>query len=41
MTGFCEHGNVPSGSIKEAGYFLIGRGTIIFPNNVLPHGVSN
>jgi hypothetical protein len=22
VTGFCEHGNEPSGSIKKAGYFL-------------------
>jgi hypothetical protein len=23
VTGFCEHGDEPSGSIKKAGYFLI------------------
>jgi hypothetical protein len=23
MAGFCEHGDEPSGSINEAGYFLI------------------
>jgi hypothetical protein len=39
MAGFCEHGNEPTGSIKEAGYFLTGWVTISFSNNV-HHGVS-
>jgi hypothetical protein len=38
--GFCEHGNEPSGSIKKAGYFLTGRVTVSFSNNILHHGVS-
>jgi hypothetical protein len=38
--GFCEHGNEPSGSIKEAGYCFISRMTVSFSNNILHHGVS-
>jgi hypothetical protein len=39
VAGFCEHGNEPSGSIKEAGYFLTRWVTISFSNNTLHHGV--
>jgi hypothetical protein len=39
MARFCEHGNELSGSIKKAGFFLIGCVTIGFSNNILHHGV--
>jgi hypothetical protein len=39
VAGFCEHGNEASDSIKKE-YFLTGRVTISFSNNVLHHGVS-
>jgi hypothetical protein len=39
VTGFCEHCNEPSGSIKK-GYFLISQVTISF-SNILYHGVSS
>jgi hypothetical protein len=39
MAGFCEHGNVPAGSIKK-GYFLTSWMTINFSNYVLYRGVS-
>jgi hypothetical protein len=40
MAGFCEHGDEPSGSIKEAGYCLTSCVTISFSKNILYHGVS-
>jgi hypothetical protein len=36
----CEHGNEPSGSIKEAGYFLISLVTISLSNNILHQEIS-
>jgi hypothetical protein len=38
VSGFCEYGNEPWGSIKK-GYFLTHFMTISFLNNVLHHGV--
>jgi hypothetical protein len=38
VTGFCEHCNEHSGSIKKAGFF--DKLTISFSNNILHHGVS-
>jgi hypothetical protein len=38
MTGFCEQGNEPSGSIKKARYFL--QADYQLSNNVLHHGIS-
>jgi len=40
VTGFCEHGNEPSDSIKKAGYCLTSCVTISFSNNILHHGIS-
>jgi hypothetical protein len=40
MTGFCEHGNEPSGSVNKVGYFLTSWATISFSRNILHHGVS-
>jgi hypothetical protein len=40
VAGFCKHGNEPSGSIKKASCYLIGRVTISFSKNILYHGVS-
>jgi hypothetical protein len=40
MASFCEHGNEPLGSIKQAGYFSKSWVTNDFPKNLLHHGVS-
>jgi hypothetical protein len=40
VADFYKHGDEPSGSIKKAGYFLIGRVAISFSNNNLHNGVS-
>jgi hypothetical protein len=39
-SGFSEHGDEHSGSIKKEGYFWISRVTIGFSNNILHNGVS-
>jgi hypothetical protein len=38
MTGFCEHGDEPSGSIKKTGFF--DKLSDSFSNNILHQGVS-
>jgi hypothetical protein len=38
MTGFCKHGDEPSGSVKK-GYFLVSSVTVNFSNNILHHEV--
>jgi hypothetical protein len=40
VAGFCEHGNIPSGSIKKAGHCLTNLVTFSFSNSILHHGVS-
>jgi hypothetical protein len=40
VTGFSEHGNEPSDSIKKAGYLLTSCVTTSFSNNILQHAVS-
>jgi hypothetical protein len=37
---FFEHDNVPSGSVKKAGYSLTSRVTISFSNNILHHRLN-
>jgi hypothetical protein len=39
VTGFCEHCNEPSGSVKKEGYLITSRVTISFSNNILHHGL--
>jgi hypothetical protein len=39
MVGFCEHGDEPSSSIKEIGFFLE-KLNDSFSNNIRRHGVS-
>jgi hypothetical protein len=40
MSSFCEHGDEPSVSLKEVGYFFENLSDCSFSNNVLHYGVS-
>jgi hypothetical protein len=40
VAGFCEHGDVPLGSMKKAGYSLTSQEIISF-SNILHHGAWN